>query len=476
MLSTSYNIHLFKYCDQESIESLFFINNDFNRSIENIPLTLVKYTYNNLEEIISKSYKDNDIIKAVDYICTENNIKKTCNLSHIFIKYDSIELLKYIHEEKSIKFNREEMLWAGYYCNYECLKYLFRLNNNKFLEPTKIFEQIVFKGNIECLKFILENGETFDNKNFKNIIKFEHIECLKIIHNKMIEDNMINVIDIATMCEHASYWGSLECLHFLCTHNYPVYDYCAFVASEKGNMDCLDYLIGNEFCEIKIEMCYISLQHRKFNCFVYLMTNMFKCNYYDLVEIALNLKPCQANNEVKLALFDYLCMNYIKVNHNLVRLVIEYNCLEFLKYLVLNYYECINIKRLIHSCCLHYRESFLSYIFSNYNINYEELKITIKHLYLIRNHEGIGRVKNNVLKGLKYLIHKYIVKCIHADNIEELKSLLNIMNNFRFSNLYIDFCQKKNKINLRDFMLHHNYTQLSDIKCQHKDKRQKIDE
>jgi len=85
--------------------------------------------------------------------------------------------------------NEMDVFWNGKYCEYAS-------RNN---------------GDLECLKYLHENGCPL-NEN-----------C----------------------CENASFYGQLECLKYLHENGYPLNENCRLYASQNGHLEVLNYLLVN---------------------------------------------------------------------------------------------------------------------------------------------------------------------------------------------------------------------------------------
>jgi|688.fasta_scaffold41578_2 hypothetical protein len=120
-------------------------------------------------------------------------------------------------------------------------------NFYKKCKKCKTCKDAAFKGHLECLKYLHENGCPWDENVCSNAAYNGHLECLKYLHeNECPWDENI--------CSNAAYNGHLECLKYLHENGCPWDERTCSNAVMNGNLECLKYAVINE-CSWDKEKC-----------------------------------------------------------------------------------------------------------------------------------------------------------------------------------------------------------------------------
>ena len=123
--------------------------------------------------------------------------------------------------------------------NFECFKFL--LENKFSYSKDELYETILKKGSIECLKYLYERDPLLVSNEewfIKKAIYGKSVECLKFLH--------INGFKLGNkVCYYAALFNSLECLAYAHECNCYWDEETCEIAALRGNYKCLEYLHKN---------------------------------------------------------------------------------------------------------------------------------------------------------------------------------------------------------------------------------------
>ena len=111
-------------------------------------------------------------------------------------------------------------------------------------------EAAASEGEVECLKWLLENMELDVQPlipAMQSAAKHGHVACMDLLWEAE-RPRPARVALNVMMCNHAASNGHLCALVWLHEHNAPWRDGAASAAAENGHLDCLKYMIAHGLC------------------------------------------------------------------------------------------------------------------------------------------------------------------------------------------------------------------------------------
>eukprot|EP01043_Picozoa_sp_COSAG02_P055124 COSAG02_NODE_6347_length_3633_cov_1.777023_2_plen_255_part_00 len=151
-------------------------------------------------------------------------------------KVGSLELLKAAHAfgcewKRSSKF-------AASSGNLDCLKYVLEQqqleDGDRFKRRTDTCEAAACDGQLACLKYAREKGCGWDEDTCMVAAENGQLECLKYAHENGCPWSKYT-------CLSAAANGHLECLKYAHENGCPWDELTCWAAAEKGHLDCLEY-------------------------------------------------------------------------------------------------------------------------------------------------------------------------------------------------------------------------------------------
>jgi hypothetical protein len=126
-------------------------------------------------------------------------------------------------------------------------------------------------GNLDLLIWLNENGFEYNTLVFNIVSKYGHLQILQYLYHFFIDQNLDCPWD-ETTCEFAVEGGNLECLKWLHENGCPWNQYITICAARIGNVDCLKYAYEND-CNTPIEISSYSIIEKNtnnLNCLEYI--------------------------------------------------------------------------------------------------------------------------------------------------------------------------------------------------------------
>lgn len=174
-----------------------------------------------------------------------------------------LDCVKFLHEN-GIPLNKELCsIETGYRPNLEVVRYLYEKG---YQFGSSFWESAAFEGNLDTLKFLLNTDLPFDEgETFASAAMCGQLCCIKYLH-----ENGYSWDEKST--EGAISEGKVECLEYLCEHGCPFYENCYEAALENNQVECLEYLCenGNGAPLDTESCCEIAARCRSLDCLQYL--------------------------------------------------------------------------------------------------------------------------------------------------------------------------------------------------------------
>jgi hypothetical protein len=230
---------------------------------------------------------------------------------------------------------------AGLNGHLECLKLAHR---QKYSSLNQYVSYNVAKsGNLECLKYIIENGCKWDDVATRKTIQKGNIYCVRYLHEK----KMLNL-------DACSYVLDIKCLKFLYKNNYPIVNECFENMIKKNKAECLKYLLRKKNIVNKNNLLKKCIDYDQLDCFKVL---------YSLI-INENTDKTEINN-----IINYVCE---KNTINILKFIDSLGLLDKLKRDKLLIINNINVRFLSKEC----------FLFMQKYINMEIRNLDCLNLYL----------------------------------------------------------------------------------------------
>ncbi|ATZ80111.1 replication factor A/ankyrin repeat domain-containing protein [Bodo saltans virus] len=230
---------------------------------------------------IRNNFEFNDLYKNKDgklYDFYENILKTTCfgtkhkcKNCHIAAKKGHLGCLKYVCNN-GCSWDSDTCAYAALNNNLECLKYV---HENGCHWNSVTCRYAAEKGNLECLKYAHENGCPWNEDTCVYAARHGHLECLKYAHeNGCFWDERT--------CENAALNGHLECLKYAHENDCPWNSNTCYYAARNGQLKCLKYAHENG-CPWDENACASAAINKYLECFKYAYENgcKWKCDEYD---------------------------------------------------------------------------------------------------------------------------------------------------------------------------------------------------
>ena len=205
------------------------------------PLDIYNLTIGN--EICSGNFlavkwaKTNNLIKSsiTDKVEFDEPLDCLCKRLYIVDKIDiqyiaasgNIECLKYLHEE-GYPWNWITCCLVAANGHLDCLRYIHEegcpWNKHTCWMAAR-------NGHLDCLIYLHENGCPWDEETTQKSALNGHLDCLRYAHERGCPWNEYT-------CESAAYNGHLDCLIYLHENGCPWDEETCRVAVYKGHLDC----------------------------------------------------------------------------------------------------------------------------------------------------------------------------------------------------------------------------------------------
>ena len=155
-------------------------------------------------------------------------------------KNGDLECLKYLHEN-GCPWDADATRMAAAHGHLECFKYLHEngcpWENETLLEAQNLAAE---HGYLECLKYIHENGCPLNWQAAKSAATFGHLECLKYLHENGCDKEWSSFTYGFTQRAN-----NFECLKYLHNNRCPWDERVTEDAAFIGKLECLKYLHEN---------------------------------------------------------------------------------------------------------------------------------------------------------------------------------------------------------------------------------------
>jgi hypothetical protein len=126
----------------------------------------------------------------------------------------------------------------------------------------KLMYDAVKCGQLECLKYLIDNGGQL---TANMIDTTNHFGMIQYLYQQGLKGSLM-------ACLAAAENGNLETLIFLLTHDCPYDNVVAEMAAKCGRLDCLKYLHRNGY-SIDHKAMHAALDYWHKDCFLYLTEN-----------------------------------------------------------------------------------------------------------------------------------------------------------------------------------------------------------
>lgn len=205
-----------------------------------------------------------------------SEILLTCPCEEI----DEEEKEKYFEDLKHLRIKNNIYLFTSYFGHLECLKYAYEnrykeLSKNshgclQYFEIDLEWDSLacdfsVQRGNLECLKYLIDNNCEYDEGVYHYAIIYNHLDCLKFLHmNGRIRDKSI--------CHYSSMYGNLECLRYAHENGCEWNEVTCMWAVKKGHLECLRYAHKNG-CKWDRRTTSRAAENGNFECLKYAVEN-----------------------------------------------------------------------------------------------------------------------------------------------------------------------------------------------------------
>jgi hypothetical protein len=194
----------------------------------------------------------------------------------------------------------------------------------------------VSRGNLECLKFLHENGYTFDKYICYHVTDSSNFECLKYVYehidnkntqygyfDEVIKSDLNADAKSINICERAAFNGNIECLIYLYEKGFPLGKNTCVSAVKGGNFECLKYAHENG-CPLKKEECEKEVEESRnlnLECLKYLRENGCSLN---------NEKICKnAIRENNLEVLKYIHENGFSWDEDICDSIFDIDCFKY---------------------------------------------------------------------------------------------------------------------------------------------------
>lgn len=214
-------------------------------------------------------------IDSLKNCCYSNSIEQSIKNGHLKCLQQSLFQYK---NDNDIFFTS----LAAEYGQIECLKFLINFGCSwNFLTTQKA----AFYGQLNCLKFAMENGCEYNWLTVINSI--HHIECLKYLLDNYVKKDS----DVSELFQIATKYGYINCMNHIVKNKRIIrhIKWSVFEACIKGRLDCLKYMYEqNLFTEWDIETTKYIVMHGHLNCLKYVIEHGCQWNQYTTYYAAKN--------------------------------------------------------------------------------------------------------------------------------------------------------------------------------------------
>jgi hypothetical protein len=197
-------------------------------------------------------------------------IKKYKNKTKLLTIINNLSILKYniylIKKNENIKSKVCTEIIKLNGDNIECLEYAYK---NRCIIEYWSFYHASLNGNLQYLKYAYEHASKFvknlDKYICMNVIESGNLDCLKYIH----QNGCKWTVDV---CWTASSVGNLNCLKYLHENGCPWNEDTCYLASKNGHLSCLKYAHENE-CTWNSNVIKYGLENNHMDCVEYARAN-----------------------------------------------------------------------------------------------------------------------------------------------------------------------------------------------------------
>lgn len=226
----------------------------------------LKYAYQNgsiIDEVCLANATQNNNLEMVKFIHSVG-VPLDTQITYIFAMYGNYDALVWCYE-KNVKWDSNIYQHLATKNKLDCLKFVIehRLPDNDLCDNYDYY--IGKEGDIECIKFLCENGYNITDELINSVIysgNKENIQyCLdmKVPFSKQTCSDAAYVNDLPTLmklhelgcpwdvetCLNAVYVGSIDCLKYAHTNGCPWNKNVCSAAIECGQYECLEYAYLN---------------------------------------------------------------------------------------------------------------------------------------------------------------------------------------------------------------------------------------
>ncbi len=220
---------------------------------------------------------NSDFLKFCLRLCT-----KTSDMTKQSVEDGNVEFLKFM-VENGCPFDKESCISASYNNNIDCLKYL---HQNGCPWDKELCQYAASNNSFDCLKYLHQNGCPWDEETCLSAVlnDSDSIKCLEYAHKNGCPWNE------QSACQ-AAISNSVNCLKYLLDNNCPMEDATGH-AAEYGNLDCLVLLNESKikWDEDTIECCIHSFENE---CLKYVLDNNAPCSN-EMLELSAKIGNLEA--------------------------------------------------------------------------------------------------------------------------------------------------------------------------------------
>jgi len=313
---------------------------------------------NIIMEVLKNNHSNNAIIGnyILDYIMLKDDFEllklfinkenKFNNITKKAVEYNKLTFLKYAIENGCI-FDKDTIIQAFKYKHSDCIKYLYESNPDNFddldiidytlnyivistnFELFKFYFNIKNKiwdftyksaeyGNLECLKYAIDNGCTFNKNVFIIALKNKHSECIRYLYElnpDYLNDSDIvdSILDYIMINKDIN--NDFILLKYFINHSNFVSK-----AIKHNNPDNLRHAIENGYIINRDDIILVLEYDNRTSIISYLLDYIICNDKFDLFKLFI-----EKNKKAK--------------SREITRLAIKYGNLEYLKYAIENKYE-----------------------------------------------------------------------------------------------------------------------------------------